>query len=397
MVYRCHSAICPRLKGALKVVHLAVHDSSRDRFMREIDALARLRHHGVVRVLAAGETEDKRLYLVMELIEGEDLLHRLQRGPMPWKETCEVFRMVADGMRHAGQRGIHHRDLKPANVMLTRDGGGVLVDFGIALDVDRTRLTRAGAIPGTVTYMAPELLNVDSRSVAPGPADVYSFGQVMYEALTGSRAFDAPMGAMQLVQLVREKHDRGPLDPGGELDWNVRHVVMLCTDPVPEARPSMAHAVRLLDAALSPDKEELQAIDEATRILDRNLVQDTSTTWPFEKVEHLSEDEERTLVMRLVQHAEDTRRSAAEQELLDIINRPSDLPTPPPFSEHAIMEDEEQVQAFEADEILAELRLDRNRKWQQRMMAVGLGVVLGTAAAAVIVVIAGLFWVSTSS
>ncbi|NCG19635.1 MAG: protein kinase [Rhodobacterales bacterium] len=374
------------------MLHLDVHDASRDRFLREIDALARLRHHGVVRVLAAGETDDRRLYLVMELVEGEDLLNRLQRGPMPWMESCEVFRMVADGMRHADRRGIHHRDLKPSNVMLTRDGGGVLVDFGIALDIDRTRLTGSGSIPGTITYMAPELLNVDALSVAPGPADTYSFGQVMYEALTGNRAFDAPVGAAQLVRLVREKHDLGPLDPGGDAPWSVRNLVIMCTDPVPEARPSMAHVVRLLDAALSPDEQELDAIDEATRIIDRKGLKDVANSWPFHKAVNLSEDEERTLVMRVVQHAEDRRRTAAEQELSDLINRPSDLPGSSLISDNAIMEDEEQVQAFEADDILAELRRDRKGKWRQRMVEVALGVVLGMVSMAVVMCISGMFW-----
>ncbi len=104
-VWRVHSRLCPRLKGALKLTEVTLHESARDRFLREVDALARLRHHGVVRVMAAGEAQDGRMYLVMELIEGEDLLHRLQRGAMPWKDAIRAFREIADGLRHAHAGG----------------------------------------------------------------------------------------------------------------------------------------------------------------------------------------------------------------------------------------------------------------------------------------------------
>lgn len=382
-VWRVHSSLSARLRGALKITDPMVHDSARDRFLREVDALARLRHHGVVRVLSAGELEDGRMYLVMELIEGEDLLKRLQRGSMGWREALLVFREVADGLRHAHSVGIHHRDLKPANVMITRDGGGCLVDFGIALDLEKSRLTRAGTIPGTVTYMAPELLSVDSRDVAPGPADVYSLGQVLCETLTGKRCFDLPAGTAGLVRLVRQKHAAGPLDPGDPVPTKVRDLVCRLTDPNPTRRPSMAQVVRLLDAALTPDAVELQAIDEATRIRPALVDgEESSTQWPFDgTTEEADPDEERTLVMKIVADAEQRRRQQALAEL-NVVAAPSEDPdeyslAEPQLPDNAVVEDEEVVQAFDSAAILGELRADRARRmWARLMVGVAVGLVL---------------------
>ena len=376
-VFRCRSAIAPRLRGALKLIHAGSDDSTRERFVREIDALARLRHHGVVRVLAAGETERGALYMVMELIEGENLLQRLRRGRVPCEEALSIFRIVADGLRHAHTHGIHHRDLKPANVMLTDDGGACLVDFGIALDVEHSRLTRAGTVPGTVTYMAPELLSVNSSNVEPAPSDVYSLGQVLCEALSGERCFDSPRRAPGLVQLVRDKHAMGPLDPGDGQTDVVRDLVKWATDPNPKARPSMAQMVRLLDSALSPDQEEIDEIEESTRIMRvENLFPDLVTEWPVEEQTE-EQDRKSILAMKIAEKVEGSRRTALTIEL----QRPDPLeeislaePTRP---NNVIIEDEEQVQAFDSKEIFRELEAQRRGVRKKRLaMAAAVGLSL---------------------
>lgn len=376
-VWRVHSRICPRLRGALKVTDVAVHDSARDRFLREVDALARLRHHGVVRVMSAGETDDGRMYLVMELIEGEDLLRRLQRGPVAVQEALYGFREIADGLRHAHAVGIHHRDLKPANVMLTRDGSACLVDFGIALDLEKSRLTRAGTIPGTVTYMAPELLSVDSHDVAPGPADVYSMGQVLCESLTGLRCFDSPGGAPGLVKLVRQKHNSGPLDPGAPIPDAVRDLVRKLTDPDPRRRPTMQQAVRLFDAVLSPDKVELDAIDEATRVMAAIEFEDSTTQWPFDKhtTEEVDPDDEATLVYKVLETIEERRKKDVLEELEKVADDPVDIEeyslSEPVLPSNAVYEDEEVVQAFNSSEIMDQLRAERSRQLRGKLLVGG--------------------------
>ena len=381
-VWRCHSVLCPGLRGALKVTQIAGRESTASRFRREVDALARLRHHGVVRVLSAGQADPSHLYMVMELIEGEDLLKRLQRGPMEVPHIGRVFRDIADGLRHAHQRGIHHRDLKPANVMLTEEGGGCLVDFGIALDVDQTRLTRVGAIPGTVTYMAPEMLTSDARGVDPGPADVYSLGQVMYEAMTGKRAFDAPKDTPALVRLVRRKHARGPLDPGESIPEEYRKVVQRCTHPDWVQRPDMAGVVRLLDRARNAAEGPIDTAEEITRI--RDALGDDPTTAPVSipSDRSLSTEDEQTLICRV----EDNLAAALEAQeaeykmLSDSQNVPVNPQTTlaePTDPGPLVPGDDESVQAFEQDALMVQIREAetqerRNRLWMGTLVVAGL-------------------------
>ena len=377
-VFECHSVLAPRLRGALKLMPAGRDSGSETRFLREVDALARLRHHGLVRVLAAGQTKRGALYMVMELIEGENLLQRLQREPLEVPEALNAFRIVADGLRHAHDKGIHHRDLKPSNVMLTPDGGACLVDFGIALDVEHSRLTRAGTVAGTVTYMAPELLSVDNQDVAPGPCDVYSLGQVLCEALTGSRAFQSARGTHGLVKLVQEKHKSGPLDPGPEFSMAIRDLVRFTTEPNPKARPNMAQVVRLLDGALSPDKIELDAIEEATRVFDSEEVGiEVGGGAPGEVTEELPDLEDRkdTLAMRIVRTAEERRNVGIEQDLGTAQDEISLLePTQP---ENLIFEDEEGAQAFESAEIMDQWRAQQKRtQLRQVVIAASLGALL---------------------
>jgi serine/threonine protein kinase len=389
-VFRCRSAIAPRLRGALKLVHAGSHESTRERFIREIDALARLRHHGVVRVLAAGETKRGALYMVMELIEGENLLQRLRRGRVPCDEALRAIQIVADGLRHAHSHGIHHRDLKPANVMLTTDGGACLVDFGIALDLEHSRLTRAGTVPGTVTYMAPELLSVDGANIEPAPSDVYSLGQVLCEALSGQRCFESPRGSHGLVQMVRDKHAKSALDPGPDLPDVVRDLVRWATDQSPKARPTMAQLVRLLDGALSPDQQEIDAMEVSTRVTRvEPLFSDSVKQVPFEVTEEVPDDEEMksTLAMRIAHQVEETMRVGIGMELTEADPLEEISLAEPTHPENRIAEDEEQVQAFDSIDIFKELERQRRGVLRRRVVLVmagalgvlGLGMFVATA------------------
>ncbi len=282
--------------------------------------------------------------------------------------------------------------------MLTPDGGACLVDFGIALDLERSRLTRAGTIPGTVTYMAPELLSVESRDVPPGPTDVYSMGQVLCEALTGRRCFDAPHGAPGLVKLVRQKHSSGPLDPGDGVPDEVRAVVCRLTDPDPRRRPTMAQAVRLFDKLLSPDEGELDAIDEATRVASAPEIEESSTgSWLYEDgtTEEADPDQEATLVLKVLETIEQ-RRARGVAEELERVSRGEDFDeveeyslSDPVLPDNAVEEDEEHVQAFNSADILDELRAERSRQMRARLL-VGAVVTLGAALVAGLAVGLGL-------
>jgi len=394
-VYHCANILSPRIRGAIKIVDPGPHQGIRARFIREVEALARLRHHAVIRVLTSGQDLNRGLlYMVMELIEGEDLLQILKRGPLPWTDLCDAFRQVADGLSHAHRRGIHHRDIKPANVMLQEDGGAVIVDFGIALDQERSRLTRAGMVPGTVSYMAPEVLTGDPRTIEADRADVYSVGVVLYEALLGKRAF--PMDhrggqAAAMIRIIEKKHDMGPLDPGDVAPDRVRELIRRCTELRPLQRPTMAQVARFLEAARN-EPELLAAALEPGSVTEE-LPPDDDTTFPFElcKAGTLTAAEEETLVLDLMDNVNRGLRDAIDAELEHLpLAKHLTLPPVEPLeqavwqldelteNQRAIAEDEESEGVFSRREVEVQLRNARRAR-QVRQTVLWLMAFMGAA------------------
>ncbi|MEM6960043.1 MAG: protein kinase, partial [Myxococcota bacterium] len=193
-VYRARHAASKR-EVALKVLSGG---RDRERFAREGEMLAQLRHPNLIEVYESG-LDAGRSYLALELVRGEALSEVLPRGPLTEDETVWVVRGLLQGLRHAHQRRIVHRDIKPANLLLCEDASDVrvkLVDFGIAFNDQYTRqLTATGSIIGTMRYLAPELLRGEGCSPA---SDLWSVGILALECLTGRRAYE--LSDNQLVQ-----------------------------------------------------------------------------------------------------------------------------------------------------------------------------------------------------
>ena len=161
------------------------------RFSREAEAMRRLEHVRVVRFLDHGEQGDV-AYIVTELVEGRDLAARLAMGRMSLREIVDVFGQVCDGVAAAHAAGIVHRDLKPANILVGRDDGVKVADFGLAqlgADVAIPTLTRTNVAMGTFHYLAPEQRK-DARTV-DHRADIWALGVILYEMLTG----ELPLGS----------------------------------------------------------------------------------------------------------------------------------------------------------------------------------------------------------
>lgn len=155
------------------------------RFEREARATAAMNHPGIVTVFDFGE-QDGLHYLVMELIEGEDLEHLITSKSMTKADLLEALAQVCEGLAYAHERGVIHRDVKPSNILVSRRGKRLqakLTDFGVAL-VDRSTLTDKGTWMGTVSYMAPEYL--DTGKATPS-SDLFAVGVMLYEVLTGGR------------------------------------------------------------------------------------------------------------------------------------------------------------------------------------------------------------------
>jgi eukaryotic-like serine/threonine-protein kinase len=184
---------------AIKLMHaqIANRDDARVRFAREARVAASLQHPSSVAVLDFGEDRDG-LFLVMELVEGETLRTRMQRGPLGLRASAAVVRQIATALSAAHRIRLVHRDIKPENVILPGDGSAAkVVDFGLAFIVDPLdapligRVTHDGSVVGTPAYMSPE--QVRGASVAP-PADVYALGCVFYELLAARPPFVGNVG-----------------------------------------------------------------------------------------------------------------------------------------------------------------------------------------------------------
>ncbi len=256
-VYRARDSRLQR-DVAIKVLPASfVHDATRRaRFERETRAVAALSHTNILAIFDTG-VHDGHVFAVTELLDGDTLRARLDSGPLPVKKAIDIGTQVARGLSAAHEKGIVHRDLKPENVFLLRDGQVKILDFGLATtstsssssgaNATVTAMTVPGTVMGTVGYMAPEQvrgLTLDART------DLFALGAVLYEMLTGTRAFRGKTPADVASAILREEPPemaslRNDLPPA--LEPIVRH----CLERTPADRFQSAHDVAFALATLS--------------------------------------------------------------------------------------------------------------------------------------------------
>jgi hypothetical protein len=235
-VYQAHD---PRM-GREVAIKIAAEQFS-ERFSREVRAVAALNHPNICHLYDVGPN-----YLVMELVEGPTLADRIKEGPMPLDEALGIAKQIADALEAAHEKGIVHRDLKPANVKVKPDGTVKVLDFGLAKMADPPEssgppehsptltldaATRVGVVLGTAAYMPPEQArgkSVDRR------ADIWAFGVVLYEMLTGQRLFEGETVSDTLIEVATKEPDwdRIPVAPGK----NVQRLLRRCLAKDPKRR-----------------------------------------------------------------------------------------------------------------------------------------------------------------
>jgi serine/threonine-protein kinase len=259
-VYRAHD---PRLdrEVAVKVLphSLSGEPERLARFEREARAAGALNHPNIVAVYDVG-SHDEIPYIVTELVRGENLRDRIDARNLTPRKAVDVAAQVAEGLAAAHAKRIVHRDLKPENVMLTSDGHVKILDFGLAKLVQRearaadgtavpttTMVTEAGSVVGTVSYMSPEQLHgaqVDHRS------DIFSFGVVMYEMLSGRRPFVGDSKAQIVASILRDEPAE-LTDPEHRVPPALARVIRQCLEKRPEERFESAHDLAFTLRAIS--------------------------------------------------------------------------------------------------------------------------------------------------
>ncbi len=211
--------------------HLAADERIKSRFVKEASTASSLQHPNICTIYEIGETEDGRLFIAMALYEGATLREEIdlqeEGAKIDTAKAVELIGQVADGVQAAHDLGIVHRDLKPENILITRERP-VVLDFGVAKLAGATQLTKDGATPGTIAYMAPEQARgevVDHR------ADIWALGVVLFEMLAGRRPFRGDFDQAVLYSILNE-------EPAGtsSIPAVIRPVVLRALEKDPESR-----------------------------------------------------------------------------------------------------------------------------------------------------------------
>ena len=230
---------------AIKVLHADLTSAlGADRFVREVQTIATLRHPHILPLHDSGEV-DGYLYYVMPFIDGDSLRSRLGReGQLPLADTLGIAAEIADALAYAHRSGVVHRDIKPENILLDQ-GHAILADFGIARasKSSGTRLTGTGLALGTPAYMSPE--QVAGEASIDGRSDIYSLGCVIYEMLAGRPPFEGPTAQAVLTRRLTE---RPPAVRGARPDVpaEVDALIARAMAPIPSSRSWPPRCWRIL-------------------------------------------------------------------------------------------------------------------------------------------------------
>src|SRR5262245_17550638 len=267
VVYRARDERLRR-EVAIKVLPASLaHDADRlRRFEQEAQATSALNHPNILTIYDIGAHEGAP-FIVAELLEGEELRAQLESGALPVRTTLEYAQQITTGLAAAHEKGIVHRDLKPENLFVTKDGRVKILDFGLAklrppqpgvVDTDaptHKRLTHPGVVMGTVGYMSPEQVRgeeTDHRS------DIFAFGLILYEMLSGRRAFRGA-SAIEVMNAILKEEPAELGETDAKISPQLEKIVRHCLEKQPERRFHSAHDLGFaLEALSTPSGSRLE-------------------------------------------------------------------------------------------------------------------------------------------
>lgn len=257
---------------AVKVLpdHLSDSKSAFQRFEREARSVAALSHPNIVAIFDFGSS-DELPYVVTELLEGETLRARLHTGEMPWRKAAEIGAAAAEGLAAAHTKGIIHRDLKPENIFITADGRVKLLDFGLARNVITPRTeqddlptveihTEPGTLVGTVGYVSPEQLRGHQATAA---SDIFGLGCVLYEMVTGTRAFQRETAPETMTAILKEEPVNVAL-AGQKIPTELARIISRCLEKNAAERFQSASDLAFALRALSQSSANLEFVAPKT-------------------------------------------------------------------------------------------------------------------------------------
>ena len=254
------------------------------RFEQEARATSALNHPNILTVYDIGTYEGSP-YIVAELLEGKELREQLNEGSLSQRKAIDYAQQIAAGLAAAHGKGITHRDLKPENLFLTTDGRVKILDFGLAKlsepgavaigseDATRKALTDPGTVMGTVGYMSPEQVrgqDADHRS------DIFSFGAILYEMLSGQRAFRRETMAETMTAILKEEPPELS-ETNSKINPQLEKVVRRCLEKTPERRFHSAHDLGFaLESLTAPSGFTNQSVSvlESQRTLSQSRIFD---------------------------------------------------------------------------------------------------------------------------
>jgi hypothetical protein len=267
-VFLAHDTLLDRDVAFALVRTEGLDEDRRLRVRREAQAMGRLGDHpNIVTVFDVGQEDDGTPYIVSQYMAGGDVRSLLEasEGPLPLEQTLGIAKAICEGLSFGHSRSVVHRDLKPGNVLLTDDGTAKVGDFGVAVALDRTRLTRDAQMQGTALYMPPEIAL--GGEVTPR-ADLYSLGVLLYELVTGKPPFvgDDP------VAVISQHISTPPVAPS----WHTEHcppdleeLILRLLQKAPDERPESAAEVAETLGRVDPEAKSASHSDSGSNPLDR--------------------------------------------------------------------------------------------------------------------------------